>query len=99
MGRKRPYKVHIHFDGTKHFPDDAEPGTYVIDTSRPIDGTSAYPCATTATAAARRVSRNGGSARIVLRDPVTGDEALIDEFVPYQVAVEDLVHDDAANRS
>lgn len=98
MGQRRPFKVHFHFDGTKYFPEDAEPGAYVIDMSRPIDGTSAHPCVDTANAAARRVSRNGGSARIVLRDPATGAESEIGEFTPYQMAVEGLVDEAAAGR-
>lgn len=39
--RDRPWKVHFHHDGTKLFSrDESMPDAYVIDTSRPIDGTS-----------------------------------------------------------
>jgi hypothetical protein len=92
MSRKRPWKVYIHHDGTKTFSDDeSPPGVYVIDRSRPIDGMSSYSGEDAAAAAARRVSRHGGSARIVLRDAATGAEAEIRTYAPYEVAMEDLI--------
>jgi len=92
MGRRRPWKVHFHHDGTKAFSkDESTSDIYTIDTSRPIAGTSSHADEATATAAARRVSRNGGSARIALRDPVTGVESEIRAYAPYEVALDDLV--------
>lgn len=92
MGHQRPWKVHFHHDGTKTFVDsEATPDVYVIDTSRPIDGTSAHADEGTATAAARRVSRNGGHALVTRRDPATGIETEIRAFAPYEVALDDLV--------
>lgn len=41
--------------------------------------------------AARRVSRNGGTARITLRDSITGGETEIRVYTPYEVALQDLV--------
>jgi hypothetical protein len=89
MSHKRPWKVHFHHDGTKVFSDDESmPGAYIIDTSRPIDGTSSHRGEDAA--AARRISRHGGSARITLRDPATGIETEIRTYTPYQVALGDL---------
>ena len=91
MGSKRPFKVRYHFDGTKQVSNEETlPGVYTIDTSRPIDGTSSHADVDTANAAARRVSRNGGSAWITLRDSATGAEASIGRYAPYEVALEDL---------
>ncbi len=92
MGHKRPYKVRYHFDGTKQFGDDPS-GAYVIDTSRPIDGCSSHTDFSVAETTARGVSRNGGSARILLRDSATGVESEMKRYAPYEVAMEDLVHD------
>ncbi|MBE5477780.1 hypothetical protein E3G68_005113 [Mycobacteroides abscessus] len=90
--RARPWKVHFHFEGTKTFSDDeAMTGHYVIDTSRPIEGATSHLDDAAARAAARRVSRNGGTARITLRDSITGDETEIRTYAPYEVALEDLV--------
>lgn len=90
--RTRPWKVHFRFDGTKTFSDDESmTGLYVVDTSRPIVGTSSHRDDGAADAAARRVSRNGGTARITLRDSITGDETEIRTYTPYEVALQDLV--------
>lgn len=94
MGQKRPYKVRFHFDGTKQFSNDALPEAYVIDTSRPIDGCSSHTDISVAEAAARRVSRNGGSARILLRDSSTGVESEITNYEPYEAAMQDLAHNE-----
>ncbi|UJL32291.1 hypothetical protein HZU38_30795 (plasmid) [Mycolicibacterium vanbaalenii] len=67
------------------------PDSYVIDTSRPIDGVSSHTELDSAETAARRVSRNGGSAQITLRDNATGVETQIKGYTPYEVAVEDLI--------
>jgi hypothetical protein len=89
MSRKRPWKVYIHHDGTKTFSDDeSTPGVYVIDRSRPIDGMSSYSGEDAAAAAARRVSRHGGSARIVLRDAATGAETEIRTYAPCPPIIE-----------
>lgn len=89
MRPKRPWKVHFHHDGTRQFSDDENlPGSYVVDTSRPIDGTSAHADEASAEVAARRVSRSGGSARIVVRDDATGVEREIRSYAPYEVALE-----------
>ncbi|WP_263653658.1 hypothetical protein, partial [Mycobacterium avium] len=64
---------------------------YVVDTSRPIVGTSSHRDDGAADAAARRVSRNGGTARITLCDSITGDETEIRTYTPYEVALQDLV--------
>ncbi len=91
MSQKRPWKVHFHHDGTKQFSDDESmPDAYVIDTSRPINGTSSHRGEDAADAAARGVSRHGGSARITFRDPKTGIETEIRTYTPYQVVLEDL---------
>lgn len=91
MGQRRPWKVHFHHDGTKEFSDDMSmPDIYVIDTSKPINGTTAHASEGDADAAARRVSRNGGTAQITLRDPHTGLESLVRTFTPYEAALEDL---------
>lgn len=90
--RTRPWKVHFRFDGTKTFSDDESlAGLYVVDTSRPIVGTSSYCDDGAADTAARRVSRNGGTARITLRDSITGDETEIRTYAPYEVALQDLL--------
>ena len=95
MANKRPFKVHYHFDGTKQFSgDETMPDAYTIDTSRPIDATSAHASLDTADTVARRVSRNGGSARIALRDNATGAETSIKSYAPYEVAMEDLARED-----
>lgn len=91
MGHRRPYKVRFHFDGTKQFGND-DPEAYVIDTSRPIDGCSSHIDISVAEAAARRVSRNGGSARILFRDSATGVESEMQRYAPYEVAMDDLAH-------
>lgn len=92
MSQKRPWKVHFHHDGTKVFSDDESiPGAYIIDTSRPIGGTSSHRGEDAADAVARRISRHGGSARITLRDPATGIETEIRIYAPYQVALVDLI--------
>lgn len=92
MGQQRPWKVHYHHDGTKTFSaDESTLGMYTIDRSRPIDGTSSHAHEGAATAAARQVSRNGGSACVTLRDPVTGVQSEIRAYAPYEVAIEDLV--------
>lgn len=92
MNRQRPWKVHFHHDGTKTFSDDeTRTDSYTIDTSRPIDGTSAHATEEAATIAARRVSRNGGEARIVFRDNRTGIESEIRTYAPYEAAMEDLI--------
>lgn len=91
MSQKRPWKVHYHYDGTKQFSDnESMPGAYTIDTSRSIDGTMPYSEQDTADAVARKVSRNGGSARVTLRNPATGAETEIATYMPYQAAMEDL---------
>lgn len=91
-GRTRPWKVHFHFDGTKTFSDDESTvGFYVVDTARPITGTSSHRDDAAADVAARRVSRNGGTARITLRDSITGGETEIRVYTPYEVALQDLV--------
>lgn len=91
MATKRPWKVHFHHDGTKAFcQDESMPEAYVIDTSRPIDGKSSHCSEDAADAAARKVSRNGGSARITLRDQLSGAEFEIHTYTPYQVAMDDL---------
>ncbi|MGW0162163.1 hypothetical protein ACWDUN_22900 [Mycobacterium sp. NPDC003323] len=92
MNHQRPWKVYFHHDGTKTFSDDeTRPDSYTIDTSRPIDGTSAHATEEAATIAARRVSRNGGEARIILCDKTTGIESEIRTYAPYEVAMEDLM--------
>ncbi|MBS1693137.1 MAG: hypothetical protein JST91_13055 [Actinobacteria bacterium] len=88
--------MHFHFDGTKTFGDDVcLAGLYVVDTSRPIVGTSSHRDDAAADVAARRVSRNGGTARITLRDSITGDEAEIRVYTPYEVALQDLVESES----
>ncbi len=95
MGRKRPYKVRYHFDGTKQFSDDETlTGAYIIDTSRPIDAMSSHADLGAADDVARRVSRNGGNARITLRDIATGVEAPIKSYAAYEVAIEDLAREE-----
>ncbi|WP_255251201.1 hypothetical protein [Mycobacterium avium] len=92
----RPWKVHFRFDGTKTFSDDESmTGLYVVDTSRPIVGTTSHRDDAAADTAARRVSRNGGSARITLRDSITGDESEIRIYTPYEVALQDLVESES----
>lgn len=92
----RPWKVHFHFDGTKTFSDDESlAGLYVVDTSRPIVGTASYCDDGAADVAARRVSRNGGTARITLRDSITGDETEIRIYAPYEVALQELVESES----
>jgi hypothetical protein len=92
VSRQRPWKVHFHHDGTKTFSDDeTRSDSYTIDTSRPIDGTSAHATEEAATIAARQVSRNGGEARIILCDKKTGIESEILTYSPYEVAMEDLI--------
>lgn len=87
----RPWKVHFHHDGTKAFSvDESMPDAYTIDTTRPINGTSSHRGEDAAEAAARRVSRHGGTARITVRDPDTGAETEIRVYTPYQVALEEL---------
>ncbi|BEL41764.1 hypothetical protein [Mycobacteroides abscessus] len=94
--RTRPWKVHFHFDGTKAFSDDESlAGLYVVDTSRPIVGTTSHRDAGAADTAARRVSRNGGTARVTLRDSSTGDEIEIRTYAPYEVALQDLVESES----
>ncbi len=100
MGRgKRPWKMRYHFDGTKTFgpTDDADDRStqdmYTIDTSRPIDGMSSHSYQGEADSAARRVSRNGGTAHITYKDPDTGIETPVITYAPYEVAMEDLVAD------
>ncbi|EHB48766.1 hypothetical protein MycrhDRAFT_5607 [Mycolicibacterium rhodesiae JS60] len=89
--KKRPWKVRFHFDGTKAFSDDESlPELYVIDTSRPIDGMSSHLSEAAAGAAARRTSRNGGTAEIVFRDPVSGATRTVRSFAPYEVALAEL---------
>lgn len=96
MGRTRPWKVRFHYDGTKTFSDDESASDiYTIDTSRPIDGKDSYLNEGAAEAAARRISRNGGTARITLRDAATGDESEIRTYAPYEVAMEDLQEESA----
>ncbi|WP_225506630.1 hypothetical protein [Mycolicibacterium fortuitum] len=91
MGAKRPWKVYFHHDGTKTFSDDESmDGAYTIDTSRPIDGVSSHAHEEVADSAARRVSRNGGAARIVFRDPTTGEERPVRTYAPYEDAMNDL---------
>lgn len=91
MSLQRPWKVHFHHDGTKSFStDETMPEAYTIDTTRPINGTSSHRGEAAADAAARRVSRHGGTARIAVRDPHTGTETKIRTYAPYQVALEDL---------
>ncbi|MBU8838971.1 hypothetical protein KL865_22030 [Mycolicibacterium goodii] len=83
--------MHFHHDGTRTFSDDENlPGAYVVDTSRPINGTSSHADEASAQVAARRVSRSGGSARIVVRDNATGVEREIRSYGPYEVAVDEL---------
>ncbi|OKH76721.1 hypothetical protein EB73_02175 [Mycobacterium sp. SWH-M3] len=83
--------MHFHHDGTKVFStDESMPDAYTIDTTRPINGTSSHRGEDAADAAARRVSRHGGTARITVRDPDTGTETEIRIYMPYQVALEDL---------
>jgi hypothetical protein len=85
MSRKRPWKVYFHHDGTKMFSDDeSAPDVYVIDTSRPIDGMSSH----SGEDAARRISRHGGSARIMLRDVATGAETEIRTYAPCPPIIE-----------
>lgn len=92
MGNLRPWKVYFHHDGTKTFSnDEAVSGSYAIDTSRPIDGKSSHATEGAAEAAARQVSRNGGSARITLHNSITGVEREVRVYAPYEVAMEDLV--------
>lgn len=91
MAAKRPWKVYFHHDGTKAFsPGESMPEVYVIDRSRPIDGMSSHCSEAAADAAAQRVSRNGGRARITLLDPPSGTETEIRTYTPYQVALDDL---------
>lgn len=91
MNPKRPWKVHFHHDGTKVFAtDESMPEAYTIDTTRPINGTLSHRSEDAADAAARRVSRHGGTARIAVRDPDTGTETEIRTYTPYQAALEDL---------
>lgn len=91
MSPKRPWKVHFHHDGTREFSDDENlQGSYVVDTSRPINGMSSHADEASAQVAARNVSRSGGSARIVVRDEATGVEREIRSYAPYEVAVEEL---------
>ncbi|WP_234797239.1 hypothetical protein [Mycobacteroides chelonae] len=92
MAAKRPWKVHYHHDGTKVFTtDETMPGAYTIDTTRPINGTSAHAHEETAHAAARQVSRHGGQARITLRDANTGTDTLIRTYAPYEAAMNDVI--------
>lgn len=92
MGQRQPWKVRFHHDGTKEFSDDeAMPDSYVIDTSKPIDGTTAHATQADAETAARRVSRNGGIAHIILRDLNTGRERPVRTYTPYEAAMEDLL--------
>ncbi|MEN4476647.1 hypothetical protein [Mycolicibacterium cosmeticum] len=94
--RTRPWKVHFRFDGTKTFSDDESmAGLYVVDTSRPIAGTTSHSDDGAADTAARRVSRNGGKARITLRDSITGDETEIRTYAPYEVALQDLLENES----
>lgn len=44
-----------------------------------------------ATIAARRVSRNGGEGRIILRDNITGIGCEIRTYVPYEAAMDGLM--------
>ncbi|SLH41410.1 hypothetical protein [Mycobacteroides abscessus] len=91
MSTRRPWKVHFHHDGTKVFsPEESMPQAYTIDTSRPIDGTSAHSDDGAAHAAARQVSRNGGSARVTYCDPETGVVRQVRTYAPYETALEDL---------
>lgn len=93
---KRPWKMRYHFDGTKTFgPDDGRPtqDMYTIDTSRPINGMSSHSCQAEADHAARRVSRNGGTAHITYKDPESGLEALVTSYAPYEVAMEEMSDD------
>ena len=91
LSPKRPWKVHFHYDGTRQFSDDVSlSGSYVVDTSRPIDGTSSHADEASAEVAARRVSRSGGSARIVVRNGATGVEREIRSYAPYEVALGEL---------
>lgn len=93
---KRPWKMHYHFDGTKTFgPDDCRStqDMYTIDTSRPIDGVSSHSYQAEADIAARRVSRNGGAAHVTYKDPESGIETPVSAYVPYEVAMEEMVDD------
>lgn len=88
---KRPWKVRFHFDGTKTFSDDESlPDLYFIDTSRPIDGMSSHLSEAAADAAARRTSRNGGSAEIVFCGPGNGATRSVRSFAPYEVALAEM---------
>ncbi len=91
MGHQRPWKVYFHHDGTKAYGrDESMPESYTIDTSRPIDGKSSHATEGDAEVAARRVSRNGGNARIMLHESMTGIESEIRVYAPYEAAMEDL---------
>lgn len=96
MGAKRPWKMRFHYDGTKNFEnvdsseDYAPESAYTIDTSRPINGTSSHPYRDAADGAARQVSRNGGTAKIIYKDPETGIETEVRAYAPYEVAMEEL---------
>lgn len=92
MGTRRPWKLYFHHDGTKVFSnDEATLDAYVIDTSRPIDGKSSHTRRDDAESAARQVSRNGGSARIMLRDNSTGAEQEVRTYAPYEAAMDELL--------
>lgn len=70
----------------------------MIDTSRPIDGLTAFITDDAAHRSARTVSRNGGSATVFHRDPTTGIETAHRAYTPYETALEDLTHDTRLTR-
>lgn len=92
MSRKhlRPWKVRYHYDGTKSFTDPERSDLYWVDTSRPIEGTTAYRTEDDARAAGRRISRHGGDARVLFRDPDSGRETDIVRYSPYESAMQEL---------
>lgn len=88
---KRPWKVSYHYDGSKHFPDAEQPTSYVIDDSRPINGRSAHADVAQARRAARTISRNGGTATVIYRDPTTHEETALRCYEAYEVALSETV--------
>lgn len=94
MGTSRPYKLRFRYDGTKVCPD-IESDAYVIDDTRPINALHSFPDKETAMTNARGISRRGGHAEVFHRDSATKVATPIRTFEPYEVAMEDLVTEDA----
>jgi hypothetical protein len=94
---KRPFKVAYTYSTTRVGADEAT-GWPLLDDSKPITLTSSSQDLAAVRGKARMVSRNGGTARVYHRDPVTGEETTLREDAAFEVAMEELTTGQMSHR-